>query len=150
MMGVALRKVWRDLWNNKGRTVLVVLSIAVGVMAVGMILSSNRLISRQLGLASAADKMANGFLILNGSVDADTFDSLARVAGVAQVDGLVEATIRWRPSPDVEWKDASLFAVDDYDKQRLNVFTLKEGAWPGSQTISVEASHLLPYGVPPR
>ena len=31
------RKVIRDLWGNKVRTLLVVLSIAVGVFAVGMI-----------------------------------------------------------------------------------------------------------------
>lgn len=148
-MGIALRKVWRDLWKNKGRTVLVVLSIAVGVMAVGMILSSNRLIGQQLGLARDADKMAHGVMYLNGSVDAETFASLERVPGVAQVDGLVEATLRWRPSPEAEWKDASLFAVDDYEAQRLNVFALKEGHWPTSQTISVEASHVGPYGVPP-
>ena len=32
-MRTAYRKVLRDLWLNKGRTTLVVLSIAVGVMA---------------------------------------------------------------------------------------------------------------------
>ncbi len=31
------RKVLRDLWSNKTRTLLVVLSIAVGVFAVGTI-----------------------------------------------------------------------------------------------------------------
>ena len=46
-MGVAFRKVWRDLWNNKGRTLLVVFSIAVGVLAVGMITASNSIIIRQ-------------------------------------------------------------------------------------------------------
>ena len=34
------RKVLRDLWSNKTRTILVVLSIAVGVFAVGMIAGS--------------------------------------------------------------------------------------------------------------
>ena len=35
-MSTAYKKVWRDLWRNKGRTFMVVISIAVGVMAVGM------------------------------------------------------------------------------------------------------------------
>lgn len=78
-VGVAIHKVWRDLWRNKGRTALVVLSIAIGVMAVGMILSSNRLISRQVGLARAADGLAHGFLVLSETVDADTFGALERV-----------------------------------------------------------------------
>ncbi len=53
-MAIALRKVWRDVWDRKGRTLLVASSIAVGVMAVGMILSSNALITRQTTRAQAA------------------------------------------------------------------------------------------------
>ena len=37
-MGVIWHKVWSDLWDNKARTMLAVLSIAVGVFAVGPIL----------------------------------------------------------------------------------------------------------------
>ena len=36
MVSPRWHKVLRDLWGNKARTVLVVLSIAVGVFAVGM------------------------------------------------------------------------------------------------------------------
>ena len=32
------RKVMRDLWSNKTRTILVLLSIAVGVTAIGMVM----------------------------------------------------------------------------------------------------------------
>ena len=42
------RKVWRDLWLNKNRTIVVVLSIAVGVFAVGTIASSQIILSRDL------------------------------------------------------------------------------------------------------
>ena len=36
-MGVVWHKVWRDLTLNKARTVLVVLSTAVGVFALGLV-----------------------------------------------------------------------------------------------------------------
>ena len=36
-MGVIWHKVWFDLWHNKGLTSLAVLSIAVGVFAIGAI-----------------------------------------------------------------------------------------------------------------
>ena len=36
-MGVVWCKVWRDLWHNKLRTLLVVLSTAVGLFALGMV-----------------------------------------------------------------------------------------------------------------
>ena len=36
-MRIGYRKILRDLWRSKGRTLLAVLSIAVGVFAVGMV-----------------------------------------------------------------------------------------------------------------
>src|SRR3712207_7947358 len=42
------RKVLRDLWSNKSRTALVVLSIAVGVFAIGMVLGSRVILLRDL------------------------------------------------------------------------------------------------------
>ena len=38
-MSVIWHKVWRDLAHNKARTALVVLSIAVGVFALGVVLA---------------------------------------------------------------------------------------------------------------
>ncbi|MBI3361601.1 MAG: hypothetical protein HY023_10895, partial [Chloroflexi bacterium] len=63
-MGIAFRKVWRDLWNNKGRTLLVVLSIGVGVLAVGMITASNTLIQRQMSLSQKASQPSNVIMFL--------------------------------------------------------------------------------------
>ena len=58
---------WRDLWRNKGRTLLVVASIAVGVLAVGMITSSNRLMVRQMGRAQGVfQSLNNGAVLLAG------------------------------------------------------------------------------------
>ena len=37
MLAPRWRKVFRDLWSNKTRTILVLLSIAVGVTAIGMV-----------------------------------------------------------------------------------------------------------------
>jgi len=42
------RKVLRDLWSNKTRTLLVVLSIAVGVFAIGMVGGSRVILIRDL------------------------------------------------------------------------------------------------------
>ncbi len=42
-MGVIRYKIWRDLWENKGRTVQVVLIIAMGAFAIGTIIGSSAL-----------------------------------------------------------------------------------------------------------
>ncbi len=148
-MSVAFRKVWRDLWNNKGRTLLVVLSIAVGAMAVGMILSSNRLISRQLGMALQADHLPQVQLALGGQVDDETIHSLSRLPAVKHIDGFIQTSIQWKPTLDAEWKDATLTAIDDYAHQQFNILTLKSGVWPDVGTLAVEFNHVAAYKVPP-
>ncbi len=47
-MGVIWYKIWYDLWENFGRTVRVVLIIAVGAFAVGAVIGSKELISKDL------------------------------------------------------------------------------------------------------
>jgi putative ABC transport system permease protein len=39
-MNTMWRKIWRDLWSNKSRTLQVVLIIAMGAFAIGMIVGT--------------------------------------------------------------------------------------------------------------
>lgn len=48
MLSPRWRKVLRDLWSNKTRTALVVLSIAIGVFAIGMITGARVIMNRDL------------------------------------------------------------------------------------------------------
>ncbi len=50
MLKLRWRKVLRDVWSSKLRTVLVVLSIAVGVFAVGTIATSRIILERDLNV----------------------------------------------------------------------------------------------------
>ena len=81
-MSIAYRKVFRDLWSNKARTVLVVLSIAVGVMAVGMIFSSNSLMAQRMTEAQIASSPSNVWLFLRGLIDDDGIASIERLREV--------------------------------------------------------------------
>src|SRR6476659_7465786 len=62
MLSPRWRKVLRDLWSNKTRTILVVLSIAVGVFAVGMIAGSRVMLQRDLAAAYADSRPYNATL----------------------------------------------------------------------------------------
>ena len=55
-MSIAFRKVWRDLWNHKGRTLLVVLSIAVCVLALGMTTASSTFLNEQMDASRLANR----------------------------------------------------------------------------------------------
>ena len=52
-MGVIWYKVWFDLWHNKTRTLLAVLSIAAGVFAVGAIFGMSELLVGEHGQVSS-------------------------------------------------------------------------------------------------
>ena len=62
MLSPRWRKVLRDLWSNKTRTILVVLSIAVGVFAVGMIAGSRVILLRDVAAAYSASRPYNATL----------------------------------------------------------------------------------------
>ena len=147
-MSVAFRKVWRDLWNNKGRTLLVVLSIAVGVLALGMITTSNSLLGQQMSAAQIASRPSNVILYLGPGIDDETVKSLARLPDIVAAEGVSSLSLRWKPTLDAEWQPASLVALDDYEHQRFDVLELRSGAWPEGNRVAVEFNHVAPYHVP--
>jgi len=148
-MTTALRKVWRDLWNHKGRTVLVVCNIGVGVLAIGMVTISNTIITRQITLAQMTSHPSNVSITLRGVVDDDTIHTLARLPGIVDADGIATLSLRWKPTLDAEWQPALMIALDDYEHQKFDLVELRSGVFPRSETLAIEFNHVLPYNLPP-
>jgi putative ABC transport system permease protein len=147
-MRIAYRKVFRDLWSNKARTVLVVLSIAVGVMAVGMIFSSNTLMEQQMTKAQIASSPSHVWLYLSGQIDDSGVTSIERLSEVQAVQGRAERGVNWKASPEDGWGDANVVAIEDFDNQEYDLLELREGTWSGSDSVLVEWNHVDPYGIP--
>ena len=147
-MRTAFRKVWRDLWRNFGRTVMVILSIAVGVMAVGMVVSGNQLVISQMAQSHIDSNPSHGALYLSGLVNDDTIRSLKRVPGVEDIEGFADATIRWKTSLDGEWHDGHITTYPSFESRKFDQQTLLEGNWPSEKNISVEAAHIDSFGTP--
>src|SRR5512135_2086606 len=85
-MSVIWRKVWRDLAHNKTRTVLVVLSTAIGVLALGIVISLSDIMTEQLSGVWPMARPAHIVLALNRTIDDDTLPTLARTSGVSQIE----------------------------------------------------------------
>ncbi len=148
-MTIAFRKVWRDLWNHKGRTLLVVLSIAVGVMALGMTTASNTLLKRGLAASRLARHKPDARLSFVVPLNDDAVQAVINMPEVAEAEGRLSANIRWQAALDDEWKDGLLTVPPDYARQIFDLLELKSGAWPGADEIAVEVGHQVAYGVPP-
>ena len=121
-------KVRRDLWVNKTRTILVVLSIAIGVFAFGVIAGARTTLLREVN---------QGYLAINpasATLRTDPFDealveSIARMPEVSEAEGRRSVRARIKVG-ESEWYDITMHAIDDYDDIRVSILRPESGAWP--------------------
>ncbi len=140
------RKVLADLWGNKLRTLLVVLSITVGVFSVGMVYSSYLMFERDLALSwtSAAPASAS---VYADPFDEELVDSIRSLRGVKEAEGRRNVDLRVHTAGG-EWRQMFLTAIPDYHKQKVNLVKSQSGAWPpGDGDVLLERSSLSELGV---
>jgi putative ABC transport system permease protein len=129
-------KVVSDLWDDKTRTTLVVASIAVGVFAVGMIVSTFTILSNDINASFASINPANI------EVRTDPFhDNLIRVIdeipGVEDVEGRYVISVRARKKTG-PWFSFALIGMDDFGRNQINLVETIEGTQiPGKDEIVV-------------
>lgn len=135
------RKVFADVWSNKTRTMLVVLSIAVGVFAIGAIAGANALLTREMTAAYLAVNPAD-ISIYPDAFDDELVRTVRRVPGVADADGRRTISVRLQTGPD-QWRDMTIYIVRDFEDMRINKILPLEGAWPPPpRTLLVERASL--------
>ncbi len=137
-MSVIWHKVWADLWKNKTRTTLVVLSIAVGVLAIGVTFG---MVDQMLGVMDASHQAgipAHIRMDLTQTVDRDLADRLKRLDGIENIALGSQTTIRYKLQPDGDWQNGWLIMREDYAKQMYSLIPLQTGEWPGRGRIGIE------------
>lgn len=123
------RKVLRDLWLNKTRTFLVVLSIAVGVFAVGTIASSQIILSRDLTEAYLATNPASATFFTFDSFGDNVVEAVEAMDEVKEAEGRRRVIVRAKTGPE-EWRLLYLIAIPDFDDVKIDQFQPEAGAWP--------------------
>ena len=148
MPSVRWRKVVRDLGVARTRTVLVVLSIAVGVFAVGTIAGANALLQQGLRDAYLASKPASATLSTSPFGD-DLVEAVRGMPGIADAEPRRVITVRLRTGPET-YRELQLTAITDFEDQRLDLVTPEAGAtWPpGRGDLLLERSSLTLADVP--
>lgn len=138
------KKVLGDLWSNKTRTLLVVLSIFVGVFAVGVIGGAQTTLSREMTQAYLATKPAHAIISVS---EQDGFqdslvESVRDMEGVASAEAQAAISVRAQTGRD-RWMDMQLIALPDYEEMEIATFEPLRGAWPPpDKTMLVERSGL--------
>ncbi|MBN1933470.1 MAG: ABC transporter permease [Anaerolineae bacterium] len=147
MIGSRWAKVLNDLWSNKTRTVLIVLSIAVGLFAVGTIVSARAML--MIGMAQSYQSITPSSGIVR---TVETFDeafvrAVRAMPEVAEVDARRTLDVRVQTGPG-KWMTLRLFAVEDYEHILVDKIRPVEGAWPpAAREVLIERSALAPLGV---
>ncbi len=143
MLAPRWRKVLGDLWSNKTRTALVVLSIAIGVFAIGMVTGGREILIRDLNGDWNATNPASASIIAE-NIDEDLVQTIRRMPGVAEAQASQSVSLRAQ-TPTGEWKDLQLLVVKDVEDLRMYVPTPLSGNWPPEHREIVLERSAVPF-----
>jgi putative ABC transport system permease protein len=139
-MSVRRAKILGDLWVNKSRSLLIVLAVAVGVAAFGLMITGRIVLEENLADVYAATVPAHTTLTLS-PFDDDLLEFVQRMDSVeaAQPGRLDQARIK--AGEDV-WLSLELHTIPSVNFLAINKLTLEEGApaSPAPRSILLERS----------
>ena len=141
------RKVARDLWLNKTRTLLVILSIAVGVFAVGAVATARVILARDLQVQYAQTHDASARIFGSG-LDENFIDAIRRMPEVEDAQGRTQVLLRVK-NGELR-SNLLLYGIKDFEDIRVNQITYEQGArTPPWRTLLLERGSLALFGVQP-
>ena len=127
-MNTVWRKAFRDFWQERARTALVVLAIALGISAFAAILSSYAILTRELDLGYLATNPASAVIRVD-SADDDLIKAILQNPEVSDAEPRRTISGQIKSGP-VQWRNLILFVVQDYGNIRVSKLVPEAGAWP--------------------
>ncbi len=135
------RKVFNDLWSNRTRSLLVILSISTGLFALGTITTIRVIVQNDMRTGYAAANPAN-IQLTTALFDQRMVDKIKKLPGVLQTEGARNFSLRLQTSPG-DWIAINIRSVADWEAIQLNKIELIEGSWPPSEReIAIEQYNL--------
>jgi len=138
MLNPRWRKVIRDLWSNKTRTVLVVMAIAVGIFAFGSAFIAQEMLVSSMDAQYRAINASTITMYIR-SFDDGLVRWASRQKEVLDAQGRVVYLVKL--VKENQTHNLLLYTYDDYDNISLNRISTETGAWPpGRKEILFERS----------
>jgi putative ABC transport system permease protein len=122
------RKAIRDFWQERARTVLVVLAIALGISAFAAVLSSYAILTRELDRGYLETNPASAVLRVD-SLDNDLVKAILQNPEVSDAEPRRTIGGQIKAGP-VQWRNLILFVVEDFSHIRVSKLVPESGAWP--------------------
>jgi putative ABC transport system permease protein len=145
MLSPRWRKVLMDIVGNKTRTVLVVLSIAVGIFAVGTIAGTRIVLQRDLRASYVAANPASVELYAD-PFDEELVQTVRAMRGISAAEGRRDVGLRLKTGEN-NTKTIGLTVIPDFREMTVNKGFPEAGAWPpGPREVLIERSALSMTG----
>jgi putative ABC transport system permease protein len=134
-MSALLKKSWKDLSRRKARTVFTVITVALGVMGIGLF-AITPLADRAVQAELKAEKMHNiGVRVTDVPLSAKQLHDLASLDNIDQMSP--QAVLPVTMEIGGRRETALLIGVPDYDNQAVDVIRVASGAAPhGMQVLT--------------
>lgn len=137
------RKILRDVWSRKIRTLLVSTSIFIGVFGVVTLISAGELLVKQLEADLQEDRLAmltialtvrQGVEVNNQAI----IETLQQEAQVTAVDGRAAYPLYWRTDSNGQFNDGTIVAhLEPFESAYLQPTRLIEGRYPVSRPPAI-------------
>ncbi|MFO7678594.1 MAG: FtsX-like permease family protein [Chloroflexota bacterium] len=122
-------KVLRDLSSNKTRTILVILSIAVGVTALGMVMGAQSIVDKSLPAQYAAINPASATIYTLNTFGDDMVEAIEAMPEVGEAEGRRYVAVRFFDKDGVS-RTMQINALPNYEEQGINIVMPEAGAFP--------------------
>lgn len=146
MTNLRTRKVLRDIWLNKTRALLAVVSIAAGLSAMSTVFRARAILTRDVRESLAAVNPAEAEL-LTQPIDVRAVELVRGLAAVEEAQGRRTVWGRIKIGQAGDWLAIKLVAPEDYSDMRVNRLLPDSGDWPPPDgTLLIERSSLAATG----
>ena len=122
------RKAVGDFWQERARTILVVLAIALGISAFAAVMSSYAILTRELDRGYLATNPASAVLRVD-SIDDQLVNAVLQNREVSDAEPRRTVSGQIKAGP-MQWRNLLLFVVKDYGDIRVSKLEREQGAWP--------------------
>ena len=122
------RKALRDLWLNKPRTLLTVLVIAIGIFAMGGVLSAYGILSREIRVNYLGTTPASATLEMENVTD-DVLQQVRAQPEIAVAEARESIAARIKIGSNT-WARLTLYVIPDFANMQLASFKPEQGQWP--------------------
>jgi putative ABC transport system permease protein len=127
-MKTGLKKVFRDIFLYKGRTLLTLIGIFIGIASVGAVLSSYSILNREME-KNFMDTNPASIVISVSNLDNKAVELIKKSNPNLEIELRKTAQARIRRS-DGTYGSIYLRAIQDFNNQKVDTFTLEKGAFP--------------------